>query len=105
MKTHIRRGDQVLVRSGNERGVRGKVMSVNMESSRAVVEGVGMRKRHVRKTRDNPQGGIVEKESSVHISNLMVVCPKCSKPTRVARKLVREKYVRACKSCGEAFAS
>ena len=103
MKLHVRKGDQVLVLSGNERGARGKILSVDRESLRAVVEGVALRKVHVRRTQETPKGGVIEKESTLHISNLMVVCPKCDKPTRVGRQMDRDRSVRACKKCGEVF--
>ena len=80
-------------------------MSVNAESFRAVVEGVALRKRHVRRTQETPKGGVVDKEASIHISNLMIVCPRCNKSTKAGRKLIQDRMVRVCKKCGEAFAS
>ena len=103
IRVHIRKGDRVLVRSGNERGAQGKVLSIDRVKFRAVVEGVAMRKRHVRRTQQNPKGGIVEKEGSIHLSNLTVVCPRCAKPTRVARIVVDGRPNRQCKKCEESF--
>ena len=71
MKLHLKKGDEVVVLAGAERGKRGKVISVSSKSSRAIVEGVKMIKRHTRKSEANPQGAIVEREGTVHISNLM----------------------------------
>jgi large subunit ribosomal protein L24 len=71
MKLHLKKGDEVVVLAGAERGKRGKIISVNAKSSRAIVEGVKMIKRHTRKNEQNPQGAIVEREGTVHISNLM----------------------------------
>jgi large subunit ribosomal protein L24 len=71
MKLHLKKGDEVVVLAGAERGKRGKVISVSSKSSRAIVEGVKMIKRHTRKSQENPQGAIVEREGTVHISNLM----------------------------------
>jgi large subunit ribosomal protein L24 len=71
MKLHLKKGDEVVVLAGAERGKRGKVISVSHKSSRAIIEGVKMIKRHTRKNQDNPQGAIVEREGTVHISNLM----------------------------------
>jgi large subunit ribosomal protein L24 len=71
MKLHLKKGDEVVVLAGAEKGKRGKIMSVNPKSSRVIVEGVKMIKRHTRKSQDNPQGAIVEREGTVHISNLI----------------------------------
>jgi len=71
MKLHLKKGDEVVVLSGAERGKRGKVISVNPKSSRVIVEGLKMIKRHTRKSQENPQGAIVEREGTLHISNLM----------------------------------
>lgn len=71
MKLHFKKGDEVVVLAGAERGKRGKVISVSPKSSRAIIEGVKMIKRHTRKSQENPQGAIVEREGTVHISNLM----------------------------------
>jgi large subunit ribosomal protein L24 len=100
-KLHVRKGDTVLVLTGKNAGKRGKVIQTDPATSRVVVEGVNVAKRHSRPTPSLPQGGIVEKEAPVASSNVMLVCGKCNQPTRVAKKLVEEKYVRACKKCGE----
>jgi len=71
MKLHFKKGDEVVVLAGAERGKRGKVISVSLKKSRAIIEGVKMIKRHTRKSEANPQGAIVEREGTVHISNLM----------------------------------
>lgn len=71
MKLHLKKGDEVVVLSGKERGKRGKVISVSQKAERAIVEGVQMIKRHTRKSQQNPQGAIVEREGTVHVSNLM----------------------------------
>ena len=71
MKLHLKKGDEVVVLSGAERGKRGKIISLSPKSNRAIVEGVKMIKRHTRKNENNPQGAIVEREGTVHISNLM----------------------------------
>ena len=71
MKLHLKKGDEVVLLAGAERGKRGKIISVSRKKSRAIVEGVKMIKRHTRKNENNPQGAIVEREGTVHISNLM----------------------------------
>ena len=98
---HIRRNDTVLIVTGKDRGKKGRVLRLVAKKEAAVVEGVAMCKRH---TRPNPQkqvkGGIVEKETPVHLSNLMVVCPECGKATRVGHmKLEDGRKVRTCRKC------
>ncbi|MEW6424092.1 MAG: 50S ribosomal protein L24 [Bacillota bacterium] len=101
-KVHVRKGDTVLVISGKDAGKRGKVLAVEPQRSRVVVEGVNVVKRHARPTRAMPQGGIIEKEAPIHSSNVMLVCNKCHKPTRIAKKfLADEEKARVCKKCGE----
>ncbi|OGB64929.1 MAG: 50S ribosomal protein L24 [Caldithrix sp. RBG_13_44_9] len=100
----IVKNDSVMVLSGKSRGKTGKVLKVFTEKGRAVVEGVNLIKRHQRPTKDLPRGGIVEKEGSIHISNLKVICPKCTRPTRIGIKILEDKSkVRFCKhsDCGE----
>lgn len=71
MKFHVKKGDEVVVITGKEKGKRGKIISINTQKSRAIVEGLHMIKRHTRKSQQNPQGAIVEREGTVHISNVM----------------------------------
>lgn len=99
---NIRKGDLVQVISGNDKGKRGKVLSVSREKNRAIVEGIRMMKRHTRPTQRDPQGGIVEREATIHVSNLMVVCPKTDVPTRVGKKKIESgKFVRTSVRSGE----
>jgi large subunit ribosomal protein L24 len=70
-KCHIKKGDEVVVLAGTERGKRGKVLSVNVAKGRGIVEGLKMIKKHVRKNQQNPQGAIIEREGTIHLSNLM----------------------------------
>ena len=72
-KFHVKKGDEVVVLAGKEKGKRGKVVAVNPKKNRAIVEGLQMIKRHTRKSQEHPQGAIVEREGSIHISNLMKV--------------------------------
>ena len=98
----VRKNDQVLVLSGNYKGKKGKVLKVFPEESRVIVEGVNFIKRHSRPTQQNPQGGIIEKEAPIHVSNLALFCAKCNSPRRF-RTLVLEdgKKTRVCIKCGE----
>ncbi len=108
---HIRKDDQVMVISGDERGRKGRVLKVFPAKNRAIVEGLNLIKRHMRPTQANPQGGIVEKEAPIHISNLMLICPKCNQPTRVSYQFTSgdekksRRKVRTCKKCGEMIVS
>ena len=71
MKVHVKKGDEVVVLAGAEKGKRGKIIAVNPKNSRAIVEGLKMIKRHTRKSQERPQGAIVEREGTIHLSNLM----------------------------------
>jgi len=101
-KLKIKKGDTVVVLSGDAKGQQGKVLSVDKEKMTAVVEGVNMVSKHARPNAKNPQGGIVKKEAAVHVSNLAFV-DASGKPTRVGRKLDEKsgKLVRYAKKSGE----
>ena len=105
----IKKNDTVEVIAGNARGKTGKVLKVFTDSGRVIVEGVNIIKRHSRPTQKNPQGGIIQKEESVHASNVMVVCPKCGKTSRLGRQQVsdpvtgRKNTMRICRKCEEMF--
>jgi large subunit ribosomal protein L24 len=90
MSTHlkIKKEDLVVVIAGNDRGKRGKVLKVFPEKRRIIVEGVNFVKKHQRPSQQNPQGGILTREGSIHMSNVMVIDPKSGKPTRIGRKIV-----------------
>lgn len=101
-KLHIKKNDTVIVVAGNYRGREGKVLEVIRATEKAIVEGVNMVKKHTKPNAKHPQGGIVEKEAPIHISNLMIKDPKSGKPTRIGRKLNEEgKLVRYSKKSGE----
>ncbi|MBI5179549.1 MAG: 50S ribosomal protein L24 [Nitrospinae bacterium] len=98
----VRKDDVVEVRSGKDRGRRGKVLSVFPKEGKVVVEKVNVVKRHQRPTQKMRQGGIIEKENPLRVENVMVVCAKCDKPVRVSKKrLENGKNVRTCRTCGE----
>jgi len=101
-KLHIKKGDTVVVIAGNYKGREGKVLEVIRATERAIVEGVNMVKKHTKPNATHPQGGIVEKEAPIHISNLLNKDPKTGKPTRIGRKLNdKGKLVRYSKKSGE----
>lgn len=102
-KLNIKKEDRVLVTTGRDRGKVGKVLRVIPEKERVLVEKVNMVKRHTRGgATKTGQGGIVEKEAPVPMSNLKLVCGKCTEATRVGRKTLEDgRHVRVCKKCGE----
>lgn len=104
MKTRIRKGDTVIAVAGKERfsGRTGAVLRVLPGAERAIVEGFNLSKRHMRPTQKNPKGGIVQKERSMHISNLMLYCAKCRRGVRVGSKALADgTKVRCRRKCGE----
>ncbi|MBP7331068.1 MAG: 50S ribosomal protein L24 [Firmicutes bacterium ADurb.Bin373] len=101
-KVHVRKGDTALVITGKNAGKKGKVLRVIPDSSRVIVEGVNIVKRHARPTQKLPQGGITQKEAPIHSSNVMLYCSKCNSPTRVGKKILDNgEKIRICKKCGE----
>ena len=102
MAARMRKNDTVEVIAGRDKGKRGKVTRVIPQEERVVIDGVNIRKKHVRPRRPGEQGGIVEFPASLHVSNVAVVCAKCGKPTRVGfRFLETGDKVRFCKHCDE----
>ena len=98
----IKLNDQVEVIAGKDKGRVGKVIKVFRDSDKVLVEKINMIKRHTKPSMANQQGGIIEKEARLHISNLMLICPKCSKTSRLGRKILDDGVkVRFCKKCGE----
>jgi large subunit ribosomal protein L24 len=98
----IKKQDTVVVMTGKEKGKRGRVLSVASSEGKAIIEKINIIKKHMKPNRQYSQGGIIEKEAPVHISNVMLVCPKCDKPTRVGNVILEGgKKVRSCKKCKE----
>ena len=98
----IRKDDQVRVIAGKERGKQGKVLKVLHEKNRALVEKLNVSKRHVRPNRQHPHGGIIDKEASIALSNLMVVCPSCNQPIRIRKRFLEDgRKARCCSKCDE----
>jgi large subunit ribosomal protein L24 len=98
----IRRDDEVLVITGDDRGKKGKVRRYYPREDRLVVEGVNMVKRHMKARANIRQAGIIEREAPIHVSDVMLVCSKCAKPTRVGFLILEDKTkVRVCKKCHE----
>lgn len=104
-KLHVKKGDEVKVIAGNDKGREGRVLAVFPEKERVLVEGINMRVHHDQPTQDNPQGGRIEREVAIHISNVMVIDPSTGEPTRIGRKRIEEdgggRWVRYAKTSGE----
>ncbi|TAH26109.1 MAG: 50S ribosomal protein L24 [Cytophagales bacterium] len=101
VKFSLRRGDKVIVTSGDSKGKTGVITSINVEEHKAIVEGLNMVSRHVKPTSQKPNGSIVKKEAPIHISNLQILDSK-GKPSRISKKLSKDgKYVRIAKTTGE----
>ena len=102
-KIKIKKNDTVLVKTGNSKGSKGKVIRVYPKLNRALVEGVNMVSKHTKPNAENPQGGIIKKEATIHISNLVLVDPKTGEPTKIGRKKDKKtgKIVRFSKKSGE----
>ena len=99
---HIKKDDFVKVIAGKDRGKQGKVLRVFPPEGRLTVERVNMIKRHTRPTRQMQQGGIIEREGKLHISNVMLICSKCERGVRIGHRILEDKKkVRICRRCGE----
>ena len=100
MAMNIKKGDNVVVLSGKDKGKQGKVMGTVPADRKVVVENVNMVTCHVKARRQGETGGIVKREAAIAACKVQVVCPKCSKGTRIAHKIEGDKKVRVCKHCG-----
>jgi large subunit ribosomal protein L24 len=101
-KIHIKKGDTVMVITGESKGQKGRVLSVNRAKDRAIVESVNMVSKHTKPNSKSPQGGIVKKEAPIHLSNLMLIDPASGKPARIGKRLnEKNKLVRYSKKSGE----
>ena len=102
VKLHIKKNDMVKIIAGKEQGKTGKVLRVYPAKSRVVVEGLNMIKRHTRPNQLYPEGGILEKEAPLSISNVMLICGSCNQPTRTGVRLLEDdSKTRYCKKCNE----
>lgn len=102
MRIRLRKGDTVKVIAGKDLGKTGKILRVLPDEGRLIVEGVNFVKRHARRTREDRAGGIHEVETTIDVSNVMLVCPKCRQTTRIGVKLLGDgTKARICRKCGE----
>jgi large subunit ribosomal protein L24 len=100
----IRKNDSVMVITGKERGKTGKVLRVLPDKDAIIIERINLVKRHSKPRGPQQPGGIVEKEASIHVSNLMIMCDKCNAPVRIGTKTLSDgKKIRICRRCGEAL--
>lgn len=105
-KTYLKKNDQVEVISGKDKGRVGKVLKVHRDKDQAVVERINMIKRHTKPREMNQQGQIVEREAPIHVSNLQLICPECTKTGRIGKKILEDgSKVRSCKHCGSTIES
>lgn len=104
-KLHVKKGDNVKVIAGNDRGREGRVLAVFPKKDQVLVEGINMRVHHEKPTQQNPQGGRMQREAPIHVSNVMVIDPSTGEPTRIGRKRIEEdgggRWVRYAKTSGE----
>ena len=99
---HLKKNDTVKVLSGKDKGKTGKVLKIFVETGRVIVQGVNFAKKHTRRTKQDDQGGIIEREASIDVSNLSVVCKGCNRPTRVGNDILKDgSKVRYCRKCKE----
>lgn len=102
MGLSIKKNDTVIVLTGAEKGKKGRVIDAHPKRDRIIVEGINIIKKHMKPSNKYKQGGIIEKEASIHRSNLMLVCPKCNKPARIGQSILENgKKIRRCNKCGE----
>ena len=98
---HVKKGDKVMVISGKDKGKTGTILASFPKKDRVLVEGVNIVKKHSKPSQMNPQGGIINMEAAVHVSNVMIIDPKTNEPTRVGYKVEDGKKVRIAKKSGE----
>jgi large subunit ribosomal protein L24 len=96
----IKRGDNVMVLSGNDKGKTGEVLDINPKEQKVVVKGVNIRKKHVKPRKAGEEGGIIPSEFPIDSSNVNIICPKCGKTAKIGYKVEDGKKVRICKKCG-----
>ncbi len=103
-RTYLKKDDQVEVTAGKDKGRVGKILKIMPAKNKAIVERINMIKRHTKPTDMNQQGQIVEREAAIHVSNLQLICPECTKTGRIGKKMLEDgTKIRVCKSCGESI--
>lgn len=98
----MKKDDVVMVIAGKEKGKSGRILKLLPKKNRVIVEKVNIIKRHTKPTRQMPQGGVLEKEGSIHVSNVMIICHRCNVPVRIGKRIMEDgSKVRVCRKCGE----
>ena len=101
-KVSLKKGDKVVVISGEDKGKSGKIIDIFPKDMKVIIEGVNFLKKHNKPTQKNPQGGVVNQEGPINLSNVKLICNKCNKPTKIKKDSTKEgKKIRICKKCGE----
>jgi len=101
-KVHVKKGDNVIIISGKDKGKKGKVVVVSPKEGKVIVEGRNIVTKHVKPRRQGEPGGLIKAEAAMYASKVMLFCSRCNKPTRVAKKVQENgKSIRVCKHCGE----
>jgi len=98
---NLKKGDNVLIISGKDKGKKGKILKIFAANDRILVEGINLRKKHVRPKKEGEKGQVVESPAPLHVSNAKLICAKCGKPSRMGTKTVGKKRYRVCKKCGQ----
>ena len=102
MGLRIKKNDTVFITTGKEKGKSGRVLSFSSSKDRVLIEKINIVKKHMKPTRKYTQGGIIEREATVHVSNVMLVCPKCNKPTKIRTTFLQDdRKMRMCRKCKE----
>lgn len=101
MTARIKKGDSVIVVAGKEKNKKGKVLKFVSDNKRVIIEGVNLISKHAKPSQQSPNGGIVKKEGSINLTNVMLFCANCQKGVRVGSKAVQDDKVRTCRACGE----
>lgn len=101
MKVHVKSKDEVIVIAGKDKGSKGKVLAVSPKTGRVTVEGIAMVTKHQKSRAQGQPGGIIHKEAAIDASNVMLVCQKCGKPSKVGINMVDGKKIRTCKKCNQ----
>lgn len=97
----IKKSDIVLIISGKDKGKKGKVLKVLPKEEKIIVEGINLRKKHIRPKRSGEKGQVIEVPSPLHVSNVKLICPKCGKAVRIGYRITNKKKFRICKKCGQ----
>ena len=100
---HIKKGDTVVVLSGDDKGAQGEVIAVSPEEGKVLVKGVNMIHKHVKPRKQGENGGIIDAEGAIYASNVAIYCPTCKKGVRVHTEIVDGKKIRVCAKCGKKF--